>query len=53
MPKKNTPTVEGTEETSIALNSDCVTKRSRLKIRLLTPAEIEEVKQQVKSEDYQ
>ena len=35
-----------------ALNSDCVTKRSRLKT-LLTPAEIEEVKQQVKSDTFQ
>ena len=36
------------------LNSDCVIKRSRLKIKtLLTPAEIEEVKQQVKSDTFQ
>ena len=30
-----------------------MTKRSRLKIRLLTPAEIEEVKQQIKSDIFQ
>ena len=36
-----------------ALSSNCVTKRSRLKIRLLTPAETEEVKQEVKSDTFQ
>ena len=36
------------------LNSDCVTKRRRLKDKtLLTPAEIEEVKQQVQSDTFQ
>ena len=35
-----------------ALNSNCVTKRSRLKT-LLTPAEMEEVKHQIKSDTFQ